>query len=78
MFTDYLESLQVVCKLSKFYVHFPYCLKSSHSVLKVSKLYGNFPECLENFQIVRTVPFVFQKVSELCGMFLYHLESDIN
>ena len=77
IFGTRLESLQVVCKLFKFYVHFPYCLESSQSVLKVSRLYGNFPECLENFQIFRTVS-LFSRMfmhcvgsfSYLCGMFL--------
>ena len=61
LFTDYLESLQVACKLSKFYVHFQYCLESSQNVLKIFRLYGNFPECLESFQIVRTVPLFSRK-----------------
>ena len=69
-FTDYLESLKVVCKLFKFYVQL---------------LSGKFQECLENFQIVGKLSrtsvncqdssFIFQKVSALCEIFLYHLES---
>ena len=63
------ESFQVVCKPSKFYVYFPYCLENSHSVLKVSRLCGNFPECLENYQIVRTVPLFSIKFLHCVGCF---------
>ena len=74
-FTDYLESFQVVCKLFKFYVHFPYNLESSQSVLKSfqivwkpSRMSGEFLDCQDS-------SFIFQKVSAFCDMFLCLLES---
>ena len=73
-FTDYLESLKVVCKLSKFYVHFPCCMESSQSVLKVSRLWETFQNVCK-FSDCPDSSFIFQKVSALCWMFLYHLES---
>ena len=49
-----------------------------HVVWKVS---CKFPDCVETFQNIWEISdcpdssFIFQKVSALCGMFLYHLES---
>ena len=73
-FTDYLESQQIFCELSKFiYIFhvaqkFQDCLESFQIVWKLSRMSRKFSDCPES-------SFIFEKVSALCGIFLYHFES---
>ena len=87
-FPGRLESFQFVCKLyimskkkSRLTVNFPDFLCTFHIVWKVLRVSWKFPDCVDTYQNVKQKFrlsgnfLIFQKVSAMCGMFLYHLES---